>query len=875
MTEGVGDESPAAHFARATAMMNLGRWPEALAGYDAVLRQEPGHVPSLNNRGIVLSRLGRHAEALAGFEAALAMDPGDTFALNNRGEELQKLSRPHEALASYDAAIAKAPGSAEAHGNRGYLLGQLGRNDEAVTALECAVALEPSNPRFYQHLAPLRRFSPGDPILVRMQALAARPADLSTNGRIELGFALAKALGDTGEHEAAFGQLALANRLKRATFQYDQSAALDELERIGRLFGEDFQARMAGAGDPDPTPILVVGMPRSGSTLVEQILASHPGAFGAGERTDLDDAIDRALQGPRGFPEAAARLSRQELQGIGADYVRSLRALAPEASRIVDKTLSNFRHLGLVHAALPNARMIHVRRDPVDACMSCYSRLFGGDQPFAYDLVELGRYHRALDRLMRRWREVLPAEALLELDYEALVAEPKAQVRRLLAHCGLDWNPRCLEFHRTERQVRTSSAAQVRQPLYRDAVGASQVYRAHLQPLLDALGDLAPSRMAAPPPHARETSAIEGGTGAMDLKTLESKAASGDVRAQRDLAAALDAEGRHTEAVDWLARAGQAGDAEALTDLGLRLMVGKDAPFLPQDGARLLGNAVGAGGARAMEHFAVLIGGGFYAQQSWPVALDLLQRAAEAGSASAQAQLQLLAGRPAGEGGWAALRQSVDLAAWMRAPEPKVLSESPRILSVSGLITPAVCDWIVGQCAGKLVRAELYDPATGQHAPGTDTRQNRIANFDLAETKLANLMVQARMAAVLGAPMAVLEPFAVLHYQPGEEYGEHVDFLDPAIPAYAAELTQRGQRVATCLIYLNDGFEGGETAFPRLGLSYKGSKGDALIFLSTDASGRPDPRTVHAGRTPTSGEKWLLSQFFRNRPVVGAGGRLA
>ncbi len=131
------------------------------------------------------------------------------------------------------------------------------------------------------------------------------------------------------------------------------------------------------------------------------------------------------------------------------------------------------------------------------------------------------------------------------------------------------------------------------------------------------------------------------------------------------------------------------------------------------------------------------------------------------------------------------------------------------------------------------------------------------------------------MAAVLGAPMAVLEPFAVLHYQPGEEYGEHVDFLDPAIPAYAAELAQRGQRVATCLIYLNDGFEGGETAFPRLGLSYKGSKGDALIFLSTDASGRPDPRTVHAGRTPTSGEKWLLSQFFRNRPVVGAGGRLA
>ena len=131
------------------------------------------------------------------------------------------------------------------------------------------------------------------------------------------------------------------------------------------------------------------------------------------------------------------------------------------------------------------------------------------------------------------------------------------------------------------------------------------------------------------------------------------------------------------------------------------------------------------------------------------------------------------------------------------------------------------------------------------------------------------------LAAALGAPQAMLEPFAVLNYAPGEEYGEHVDYLDPAIPAYAAELAQRGQRVATCLLYLNDDFEGGETEFTKLGLSFKGRKGDALFFFSADSSGRPDPRTVHAGRTPTSGEKWLLSQFFRNRPVVGAQGRRA
>ena len=359
------------------------------------------------------------------------------------------------------------------------------------------------------------------------------------------------------------------------------------------------------------------------------------------------------------------------------------------------------------------------------------------------------------------------------------------------------------------------------------------------------------------------------------MSDLQQQAASGDVRAQLELARALDAEGRHADAIDWLALAAQAGDAEALTSLGLRLIVGKDAPFLPADGARLLANAADAGGAQGMEHLAVLIGGGFYARQSWDAALDLLGRAAEAGSASAQTQLQMLAGRDCGAEPWTDLRRAVDLAAWTSAPEPEILSASPRVMTVAKLVPPAVCDWITGQCAGRMMRAELYDPATGRSVAGTETRLNQIANFNLAETNLANLLVQARMAAAIGASMPMLEPFAVLHYSPGEEYGEHVDFLDPAIPAYAAELAQRGQRVATCLIYLNDDYEGGETEFPQLGLSFKGQKGDALIFFNADAAGQPDRRTVHAGRTPTSGEKWLLSQFFRNRPVVGGASRLA
>lgn len=860
MTADTDAKHLASGFDSATAAMKAGRWSEALAGYDAVLELEPGHIPSLNNRGIVLSRLGRIAEALASIQAALAINPSDPIALNNAGEELQKLMRPDEALASYDAAIALQPQFAAAHGNRGYLLSQMGRTDEAVQALERAIALQPGNPRLYHHLAPLRRFAPGDPILAQMQRLAA--GDLSPEGRIELGFALGKALADIGDYETSFEQLSDANHRVRSTFRYDEAAVLNELEHIGTLFGASFQARMAGAGVADPAPVLIVGMPRSGSTLAEQILASHPKAFGAGERPDLELAVGDELQraGLPASPDGAAELPPESIRAIGEAYAQRLRALAPAAVRIVDKTLSNFRFLGLVHAALPQARIVHVRRDAVDVCMSCYSRLFGGDQPFTYDLGELGRYHLAVDRLMQRWSEMLPAGVLLELEYEALIADPEGQARRLLAHCGLDWDPRCLEFHRTDRQVRTSSAAQVRRPLYSAAIGASRVYAGHLGPLFEALG-IDAKRDAAPEAACYENAVGE--AGAMAVTELERKAAAGDIAAQKALAEVLDAEGRHTEAIDWLARAGKAGDLDALTRLGVRLLSGKDAPFLPLDGARLIGNAAQAGGVEAMERLAVLIGGGFFARQSWPVALDILQTAGKAGSASARAQLRLLGG------------DAIDLDAWTRAPEPRVLSDSPRALVVEKLIPPEVCTWIIEQSAPRLTPAELYDPASGKPMTGIETRLNRIANFSLTDTQLLNVMMQARMAAAAGAPLAMLESFAVLHYRPGEEYGEHVDYLDPAIPAYAAELARAGQRVATCLVYLNDDYEGGQTEFPKLDLAFKGGAGDALIFFSADASGRPDPRTVHAGRTPTSGEKWLLSQFFRNRPVLGSASRSA
>ncbi len=356
---------------------------------------------------------------------------------------------------------------------------------------------------------------------------------------------------------------------------------------------------------------------------------------------------------------------------------------------------------------------------------------------------------------------------------------------------------------------------------------------------------------------------------------LEARATAGDARAQVEFAQRLDQLGRHGEAVDWLARASRADDVEALTLLGLRLLTGQNAPCLPAEGVRLLSDAATRGGADAAGHLAVLIGGGIYAQQSWPVALDLLQRSAELGSASARTQLRILAGadesdKPDRPEVWRELREAVDLNAWTTPAPGVTLSQSPFVRSFQGLAPPAACEWVIGQSRGRLVRAELYDPETGQPVFSTETRLNRIANFGLADTNLLNILVQTKISASLGIDFHHFESFAVLSYLVGEEYGEHVDYLDPAIPSYTAEINQSGQRIGTCLIYLNADFEGGETEFPQLGIRHRPARaGDALLFVSA-AGGRPDPRTVHAGRPTTRGEKWVLSQFIRDRPVIGA-----
>ena len=357
----------------------------------------------------------------------------------------------------------------------------------------------------------------------------------------------------------------------------------------------------------------------------------------------------------------------------------------------------------------------------------------------------------------------------------------------------------------------------------------------------------------------------------MALADLEDRARSGEAPAQVRLAANLDAQGRHEDAITWLSRAAQSGDAKALSTLGHRLLMGRNAPAMPTEGAGLLSDAAARGDADAAAMISVLAGGGFHGAQSWSVALDYLQRSAELGGQSARTQLRLLAAPEATAGPstelWRRLRQSVDIAAWTSVPPTRTLHSAPLVRAFEGLAPPDICDWLIEQSRPRLERALVHDPATGLTIMG-ETRTNQVANFALDQTSLVHLFIQARIGAAMATAMAMMEAFAVLHYAVGEEASEHYDYLDPAISSSAAGIASYGQRVATCLLFLNEDYQGGETAFPVLGISHRGRKGDALAFQSVDIAGAPDPRSLHAGRPPTSGEKWVLSQFVRNRALA-------
>jgi prolyl 4-hydroxylase len=338
------------------------------------------------------------------------------------------------------------------------------------------------------------------------------------------------------------------------------------------------------------------------------------------------------------------------------------------------------------------------------------------------------------------------------------------------------------------------------------------------------------------------------------------------------LAAAHDAAGRHDEAINELALATERGDLDAMTELGKRLLVGDRAPLLPKDGARFLVDAARAGALEAALRLAAMSALGAHVEQSWTAALSLLAVAAEHGSESARGQLCTLAGQPpaatAAEGGWRALAQTIDLGAWLSPLTGTTLSRDPLVRAFPDFAPEPACEWLISRARGRLKRALIYDPVHGDVAD--QMRTNSAVGFDLLDVDVVQVAIQHRMAAAVGLPVHNLEGPTMLHYKVGEQITEHCDFVNPRIPNYEDEINRRGERIITFLLYLNDDYDGGETEFPHIGVRHKGRRREALFFTNALASGEPDTRMVHAGRPPTSGEKWVVSQFIRSRAALNA-----
>ena len=479
--------SAEAHGNLGRLLIEADRPRDAVASLRRVVALSPRNAEGHYNLGIALRRLGQPGEATASFEAALRLQPDHSLALFNYADTLCEIDRYAEAIAYLDRLERLKPNDPATLTLKGRAYQETGALDEARALFARAVAHPPVLAAAWFDLTSAGELTPDQ--LARLATLAADKRQPAADRAVLL-FALGKAFEDLKRFDEAFACFLEGNRLKRSLGAYDEPALLARVARLKQGFTRELMEARASEGSDSELPIFVVGYPRSGTTLAEQIVASHPLVHGAGER-DYIGEIASALHAPGntsvGFPECLPLLPPGILRQAGDAYVARLQALAPAAPRITDKFPLNYYFLGLICLILPRARILHVRREPMDSCLSCFATHFSADLAFSYDLAELGRNYRLYLDMMELWRRVLPEGAMLEIDYESVVGDLEGQARRIIDYCGLPWDERCLAFHQTRRSVRTASIVQVRQPIYRSSLARWRRYEKHLGPLAEAL----------------------------------------------------------------------------------------------------------------------------------------------------------------------------------------------------------------------------------------------------------------------------------------------------------------------------------------------------------------------------------------------------
>jgi len=474
-------------------LRELGRLPASVSAYRQALGCKPDYPSALYNLAGTLALLGEHSQAVVAYRDLLRLAPGDVEAWNALGLSLLEIGECAEAKKALQEALRLAPDDAELLNELGVAHQHEGDLEAAGRLYRASIQSDPGFARAYDNLVRSRRIKSDDLALVDAIEKIAGDTSRDDESRLIARFALGKIYDDCADYDKAFESYAVGNALKRRMVDFDAAAHSAWVDRVLTEYGKEFFRDHSGEGDPSTRPVFVLGMIRSGTTLVEQILASHSRVYGAGELleiTKLVTDLPATLGTPVEYPECIRQLDANAIRAVASEYLQRLAARDDRALRVIDKLPTNFLHLGFIAVLLPNARVIHCRREPLDVCLSIYFQRFAQGHFYAYDFRDIAAYYAEYERLMEHWKNVLPIE-ILDIQYEQLLDSLESETRRMLDYCELDWQSVCLEFHRSPRPVRTASSWQVRQPLYRTAKARWRKFEPHLDGLKKALSDRA------------------------------------------------------------------------------------------------------------------------------------------------------------------------------------------------------------------------------------------------------------------------------------------------------------------------------------------------------------------------------------------------
>ena len=488
-----------AYYNRGIALQDLGQQEKAIKSYAQSIRLKPDYVEAYLNRGNAHKDLDQLEEAIKSYDQAIRLQPDNAGAYNNRGNAFKGLGQLEEAIKSYDQAIQLNPDYAEAHKNLGTVLHECGQLDRAVKHYRKALLAKPDYADAHAHISAIKKYSEFDADIEAMEKIL-NSKESSNWQKMVSGFALGKAFEDLQQYEKSYECIKKANHLHRSSYSYSISydtAAFNKLKTIcsKKFFSVQDDLQQESSEDsairPIFMPIFILGMPRSGTTLVEQILASHPYVFGAGELNTLAEVVKNLCRQKNSgqFPEGISGFDQDDFKRLGSAYLRKLAAYrSKDESYITDKMPQNYFYIGLLKKILPRAKVIHCERDPMDTCFSIFKNFFTtrNSHPYAYEMTELGHYYNLYADLMKHWNNMLPG-FVYDIQYENLVMDQEEQTSKLLAYCGLPWDDACLAFHKTKRRVATASSVQVRQPMYTDSVELWKQHAKQLEPLRRAI----------------------------------------------------------------------------------------------------------------------------------------------------------------------------------------------------------------------------------------------------------------------------------------------------------------------------------------------------------------------------------------------------